>query len=157
MPIYQRAGTRAVAAAGLLALLVLGGLDLGARGAAASGPNFDDCLDGGAECIGKRFSFGALRALGRSNGGEEIPVKLISGAIIRLQDWPSELPSPAPGMMLAAVGIYLGDDRLAVDEAEVYPLAGVDMLLGLLTVGLWIAALFAHARRRQRHERAERG
>ena len=157
MPIYQRAGTRAVIAAGLLVLLVLGGLDLGARGVAGSGPDFDDCLDGGADCIGKRFSFGTLRAIGRSNGGEEIPVKLTSGAIIRLQDWPSELPSPAPGMVLAAAGIYLGDDRLEVDAVEVYPLAGVDMLLGVLTVGLWIAALFGHARRRQRHERAERG
>jgi len=154
-PILRRAGTRAIAAIGLLVLLVLGGLDLGARGAGTE-PNFNECLEGVGDCIGRRFSFGSLKAL--SGGTEDqIPVKLTAGTLIRLQDWPAEVPYPAPGMVLAASGIYVGEGRIAVDAAEIYPLAGMDMLLGLLGVGLWITALFAHMRRRQSTARAERG
>ena len=70
-----------------------------------------------------------------------------SGAVIQLQGWPPGVPYPEPGMIVSAAGRYLGAGQIEVEEAEIYPLHGMDMLLGVSAVSAWFAVMLLYVRR----------
>lgn len=147
---------RAAIVAAALCLLVLGGVDLGRR-AVGPGPTFYECLNRAGDCHGLMFGLAGLDATGTVMD-DAVSAVLPSGAVVYLQGWPAEtLPYPAAGARLAVTGRYLGEARLEVEAAEVYPLDGVDRLAGILVTATWFVAFAFFVRRKLGEARQPHG
>jgi len=142
----DRWGLRWALAVLVLALLILGGRDLGRR-AHGGEVTLNECLaEGDVPCLERRFNLGGLRSEGLPVDGAR-SVVLVSGVEIELHGWPDDVPEPGSGVVFAVIGRYLGNHRFAVQDAELYPLHGMDMVVGVLVVGIWLVAVLVATRR----------
>jgi len=147
---------RVALAGAALSLLILGGGDLGRR-VVGQDLTFDECLGRAGECLGRTFSLAGLDATG-TVVGDTVAAALPGGAVVQLQGWPvARVPYPAAGARLAVVGRYLGEARVEVQAAEVYPLDGVDRWVGILVTATWLLAFVVFARRRHGERRSAHG
>ncbi len=155
----DRLALRLVVAVVALVLLVLAGRDLSQRVHRAE-LTLSECLvSDDASCLGRQFNLGGLRLKPDGALVEGVQSAVSSSDVaIELQGWPLGVPYPTAGVTFSVIAQHLGQQRFAVQKAELYPLNGMDMLVGVIVVLAWLASVLVAIRRRYwRQDLSEHG